>query len=312
MDLPCITRKRLWLENSSGLLRAVLKYCKKKKCISRHKLVLVLVDETQAQALAVYFSFPTCITSHEKMSDTILLQLYSREPRKNKRQEQAVTSWKTCLSTGTHRSFPGFRFKLMSVKQDGHSGREWLGAYLTFQGCQKVTSTTAAALPSTVAPAAYSLSQLCVFLCLSSVVVVVFLLWAEFYTVCQSPERHILEGPVEWDTRSDPSGEQLLPHLPTPLCLSLFISRCLLSFQSLPPALSPPFTLCISLTLSSVFSSFSSGSIDKSPDCRPTLNQSDPLHLVEGYATSVGALSARVGRPRPSDIPQHASQRVCN
>lgn len=156
---------------------------------------------------------------------------------------------------------------------DTVEGRGW-GPYLTFRGCRKVTSTAAAAaaLPGAVAPAAYSLSQLCVFLCLSCVVGVVFLLWAEFYTVCQSPERHTLEGPVEWDTRSDPSGEQLLPHLPTPLCLSLFISQCLLSSQPLPPAFSPPFTLCISLTLSSVFSSFSSSSINKSPDCRPTLN----------------------------------------
>lgn len=67
----------------------------------------------------------------------------------------------------------------------------------TLEVCPKVTSTDSTALPATAAPAPYSLSQLCVLLCLSCVVVVVFLLWAEFYTVCQSPERHTLEGPVE-------------------------------------------------------------------------------------------------------------------
>lgn len=57
-----------------------------------------------------------------------------------------------------------------------------------------------------------------------------FLLWAQFYTVCQSPERHTLEGPVEWDTKSDPSGEQLFSHLPPPpisVCLSLSSSLSL-------------------------------------------------------------------------------------
>lgn len=63
-----------------------------------------------------------------------------------------------------------------------------------------------------------------------------FLLWAEFYTVCQSPERHTLEGPVEWDTKSDPSGEQLFftNLLPQPLfCLSLFIFQPYSSSQAL-------------------------------------------------------------------------------
>lgn len=61
-----------------------------------------------------------------------------------------------------------------------------------------------------------------------------FLLWAEFYTVCQSPERHTLEGPVEWDTKSDPSGEQLSYHLPPqPLCVCLSLSYSLPLLRSL-------------------------------------------------------------------------------
>lgn len=43
-----------------------LKYWKKRKYLCSHTLVLVIVDAKQAQAVAVGFSVPTCITSREK------------------------------------------------------------------------------------------------------------------------------------------------------------------------------------------------------------------------------------------------------
>lgn len=211
---------------------------------------------------------------------------------------------KNMLQHGAHRSSTGFRFNLMSVKQDGHSGRGRVGRSLNLPGMSKGYVNRRRA---------YSLSQLCDFLCLSCVVVVVvvFLLWAEFYTVCQSPERHTLEGPVEWDTRSDPSGEQLLPHLPTlSVCLSLSPGAFSLSSLSLRPSLLlhplhiPHSVLCLLVLLLGLHQQIPRLPANFEPVRSPPFGG--------GYATSVGALSARVGRPRPADIPQHASQRVCN
>lgn len=112
----------------------------------------------------------------------------------------------TCFTAVVHRASPRFRFMLMSVKQ----ARRWGGGgALTcllnlprmskgyVHQCHCPSQNSPAPTPSHhPTAAAYSLSQLSVFMC-PSCVVVVFLLWAGFYTVCQSPERHTLEGPVE-------------------------------------------------------------------------------------------------------------------
>lgn len=130
-----------------------------------------------------------------------------------------------------------------------------------------------------------------------------FLLWAEFYTVCQSPERHTLEGPVEWDTKSDPSGEQLFfttSHPQPPfVCLSL----------------SSSLTLPHRLLVAVVFFFFLCLYFPPTPSTAPqTPGQVWVCQIPSvwrGYATSVDALSAWVvGQTEPTS-PQHASQRVC-
>lgn len=104
-------------------------------------------------------------------------------------------------------------------------------AQQTFPECIKVTSASAAVHPApTPQPLLSTAQSSCRFL-VPDLCCCCFLLWAEFYTVCQSPERHTLEGPVEWDTKSDPSGEQHFPHL---LPLSLFVSLYLPTLP-LPP-----------------------------------------------------------------------------
>lgn len=135
--------------------------------------------------------------------------------------------------------------------------------------------------------------------------VVVFLLWAEFYTVCQSPERHTLEGPVEWDTKSDPPREQLPPTTPTSVCLSLFIFLLLSSSYILFIPLAYaffPLSLSSSLHLTPLTTPQTPGQV-----CASQIPS-----VWKGYATSVGAFSHWSGRPSPANIPQHASQRVCN
>lgn len=112
-------------------------------------------------------------------------------------------------------------------------------AQLTFPECLKVTSTTAAVHPNPPPPSLLGTAQSSCRFHVSDLCCCCFLLWAEFYTVCQSPERHTLEGPVEWDTKSDPSGERLISHLPPPplsVCLSLSSSL------SLPLSLKPFFS----------------------------------------------------------------------
>lgn len=123
------------------------------------------------------------------------------------------------------------RFKLMQLCEC-ESGRSWKKkksshAQQTNQCCCPSNS------PSAVSSCLFHASDLC---CCC------FLLWAEFYTVCQSPERHTLEGPVEWDTKSDPSGEQLLSH-PT-VFVSLYLpSSLLLPSSFFPPAAYPSLFL---------------------------------------------------------------------
>lgn len=104
-------------------------------------------------------------------------------------------------------------------------------AQLTSPECVKVTSTSAAVHPTPPPQSLLTTAQfrVAVFMCLTCVVVC-FLLWAEFYTVCQSPERHTLEGPVEWDTKSDPPGEQLFSHLPPSSLFCLSLSSSLFFF----------------------------------------------------------------------------------
>lgn len=149
----------------------------------------------------------------------------------------------------------------------------------SFSGRVKVTLTIAAVCPT---PPQQSLSSVAQSSCrfhVSDLCCCCFLLWAEFYTACQSPERHTLEGPVEWDTKSDPSGEWLFSHLPTPFCLALFVCQpCLLAFLVIELFY---FTSgCDSFFLSSSLC-FPLDSIYISPDSWLSLSVSDPLCFEE-------------------------------
>ncbi len=98
----------------------------------------------------------------------------------------------------------------------------------------------------------------------------------------------------------------LPPPTPTPLCLSLFI------FQPFPSSLPPPFSLFSLRTLLSFLVLLSSSdSINNSPDSWPSLSESDPLCL-ERLRYICWRAQCSSGRPSPANIPQHASQRVCN
>ena len=182
-------------------------------------------------------------------------------------------------------------------------------AQITFPECLKVTSTTAAVHPNPPPRSLLGTAQSSCRFHVSDLCCCCFLLWAEFYTVCQSPERHTLEGPVEWDTKSDPSGERLISHLPPPplsVCLSLSSSL------SLPLSLKPFFFFFLLHTLLSFpILLSSSGSINNSPDSWPSLSKSDPLCL-ERLRYICWRVQCSSGWPSPANIPQHASQRACN
>lgn len=181
-------------------------------------------------------------------------------------------------------------------------------AQLTFPECLKVTSTTAAVHPNPPPPSLLGTAQLSCRFHVSDLCCCCFLLWAEFYTVCQSPERHTLEGPVEWDTKSDPSGERLISHLPPPplsVCLSLSSSL------SLPLSLKPFFFLCIPSSLSP--SSSPPPAPSTTPQTPGQVWASQIPSVWRGYATSVGAFSARVvGQAQPTSPSMHHSEHATN
>lgn len=143
-----------------------------------------------------------------------------------------------------------------------------------------------------------------------------FLLWAEFYTACQSPERHTLEGPVEWDTKSDASWEHsslspyTYPSYPLPHCLSSSSSLFLLLQTHLFPLMrilfsSPPLILLLS---------FSPSDASATPKTPGQLWMT-PLPLCSGrlHATSVGAFSAgALGWSQPTAPSMHRSECVAN
>lgn len=201
-----------------------------------------------------------------------------------------------------------------SVKPDGgekkkKKKRRSSHAQLTFPECVKVTSTSAAVHPTPPPQSLLGTAQSSCRFHVSDLCCCCFLLWAEFYTVCQSPERHTLEGPVEWDTKSDPSGEQLLSHLlPPPLSVCLSLSSSLSLPLSLHPSLYSPR---IPLSLPSP------SPLPPTPSTTPqTPGQvwaSQIPSVWRGYATSVGALSARVvGQAQPTSPSMHHSECAAN
>lgn len=132
-----------------------------------------------------------------------------------------------------------------------------------------------------------------------------FLLWAEFYTVCQSPERHTLEGPVEWDTKSDPSGEQLVSHLPPlSVCLSLSSSPSLpLSPSGLIFLLSAYPSLCPHLLLFLRLHQQIPRLLAKSERVRSPLFGEATLHTLSAWV---------VGQAQPTSHSMHHSECATN
>lgn len=246
------------------------------------------------------------------MSDPIWLQLYSCEPKKSKKQEQAVTLWKTCSSTTERSSSSGFRFKLMSVKQDEHSARERLGGLLNLPRVSK-GYVNRYRCPSCRSRPGSSQSQStlrflvpvsCCWCCFSPVGWVLHSLsisWAS-HIRRTSGVRH-----QEWSlwgaTPPPPPNPSLFVslYLPVP---SLFPGSPSGLLSSLHPLHIPHSVLCLPVLLLKLHQQIPRLPANFEPVRSPLFGG--------GYATSVGALSARVGRPRPTDIPQHASQQVCN
>lgn len=218
-------------------------------------------------------------------------------------KKQVVTSWKT-RNTEVVWCKPQIQISV-SVKRDGYwqgeSGLTCLAnlprmykGYINQCHCPFHSPAMASSLHTVQSSFRFHVSALCC----------CFLLWAEFYTVCQSPERHTLEGPLEWDTKSDPSGEQFLSHL----CLFLFIFHPSLPLSpSLLPYLFSPHT------------SFTPSSSFLSPT--PSTNPQNPGQvwtpqipsILWGYTTSVSVLSAQVvGQSRPTSPSMHLSECATN
>lgn len=164
--------------------------------------------------------------------------------------------------------------------------------------CLKVTSTGCAVHPTPQPQSPLSAAQSsCCFL-VPDLCCCCFLLWAEFYTVCQSPERHTLEGPVEWDTKSDPPGEQLVSHL---LPLSLFVSLYLPPFLSL-------YRLSFYLCLLLFFLQLQQlpGLLAKFEQVRSPLFANATLHLLARWVLE------RSAKPSPTSHSVHRSECAAN
>lgn len=91
--------------------------------------------------------------------------------------------------------------------------------------------------------------------------------------------------------------------LPPPSSLSV----CL----SLSPTLSLPLPSIFFCIFLPIFARSSFSSSNNSPDSWPSLSKSDPLCL-EMLRYICWCAQCSSGRPSPANIPQHASQRVCN
>ncbi|GLD53782.1 uncharacterized protein AKAME5_000648800 [Lates japonicus] len=114
-----------------------------------------------------------------------------------------------------------------------------------------------------------------------------------------------MRGVIEHNRNTGPrsaGGTLARTKLPI-LCLSLPLS-------CYPSRFFPPLFLTAYPFLFFILSS-SSDSISNSPDSWPSLSESDPLCL-ERLRYICWCAQCSSGRPSPADIPQHASQRVCN
>lgn len=183
-------------------------------------------------------------------------------------------------------------------------GKNSSHAQQTFPGCVKVTSTSAAVHPTPPPQPRLATAKSSCHFHVPDWCCCCFLLWAQFYTVCQSPERHTLEGPVEWDTKSDPSGEKkLFSHL---LPLALFVSLYLPPFLPL----NHFFKLFVSFILSL---STSLPSAPANPQTPGRVWASQIPSVWKCYATSAGALSVRVvGQAQPTSPSMHHSECATN
>lgn len=200
--------------------------------------------------------------------------------------ELLIRSFLSCCGAPTFKDMQLQHVSGDSEKEKKNSSH----AQQTFPGCVKGTLTSAAVHPTPPQQSLLSIAQSSCRFHVSDLCCCCFLLWAEFYTVCQSPERHTLEGPVEWDTKSDPSGEQLFSHLPPqPLCVCLSLSPS--SSLSLTPFLSLLFFLLLLLYF-----------FNNSPDSWPSLRASDPLCL-ERLRYICWRVQRSSGRPSPANIP---------